>query len=508
MTEPAEPDLRRGAGVDSGASTPQRPARRALVARGGRVADVRSVDRPRRRGERVRRGAPRGPRDRDPERAPPAADRGDAPAAHAAGRVRARARARRADAARCRRHHRRRLLGGLVRVCTPCRARSVRGRRSPRRGPGDERRRYLHVPRDSADRPSLGRAGAYRCARSRLPRDRRARAARASPSDARRKRPDDGRLARRRLPPAHRVGDRPLIPDGGVPGRDPARLQRGHSRLPLGREGDGNAHDLLGAARLRRDRAPARHRDRPPDRRGGEPRQPPLGGGRPHDPDGQQDRGREAVESGVPGVPRERVQRDEDPRPDLLGGRPRDARGLAAEEPRRASARASRRHLSPAARRPVRLHPGSHRVRRPDRHDEGPARGLRDVLELRRGSPPLRARARGHARGLAQARRALRAHRSRPPLRRASIRDRGAVGPRPDAGRDVQAAQRLRARRPRAALARERQRHRDRRRRRAELDGRPRPERGDGQEERSGRRTTSRTSRWSSSGRETSGSST
>ena len=465
--------------MDSGASTPQRPARRALVARGGRVADVRSVDRPRRRGERVRRGAPRRPRDRDPERAPPAADRGDATAAHAAGRVRARARARRADAARCRQHHRRRLLGGLVRVGTPCRARRVRGRRSPRRGPGDERRRHVHVPRDPADRPSLGRAGAYRCARSRLPRDRRARAARASPSDARRKRPDDGRLARRRLPPAHRVGDRPLVPDGGVPGGDPARLQRGHSRLPLGREGDGYAHDLLGPARLRRDRAAARDGDRPPERRRCEPRQPSLGGSRPHDPDRQQDRGREAVESGVPGVPRERIQRDEDPRPDLLGGRPRDARGLTAEEPRRTSTRTPRRHLSPAARRPVRLHPGSHRVRRPDRHDEGPTCGLRDVLELRRGRAPLGARALGHARGAPQARPALRAHRPRPPLRGPPVRDRGAVGPRPDAGRDVQAAQRLRARRSGGALPRERRRHRDRRRRRAELDGRPCPERGD-----------------------------
>ena len=49
---------------------------------------------------------------------------------------------------------------------------------------------------------------------------------------------------------------------------------------------------------------------------------------------------------------------------------------------------------------------------------KGPARGLRDVLELRRGRPPLRPRARGHARGAAEARPAVRADRARPPLRR------------------------------------------------------------------------------------------
>ena len=88
----------------------------------------------------------------------------------------------------------------------------------------------------------------------------------------------------------------------------------------------------------------------------------------------------------------------------------------SAAKPRRAPARTPRRHLSPASRRAVRLHPRPDRLRGPDRHDEGPARRLRDVLELRRGRPPLRARARGHARGAPQARPALRAHRPRPPL--------------------------------------------------------------------------------------------
>ena len=75
-------------------------------------------------------------------------------------------------------------------------------------------------------------------------------------------------------------------------------------------------------------------------------------------------------------------------------------------------------------------------------------------VELRRGRPPLRARARRHARGAAQARPAVRPHRARAPLRAAPVRDRRPVRPRADAGRDVQAAQRLRPRRARRALAR------------------------------------------------------
>ena len=53
-------------------------------------------------------------------------------------------------------------------------------------------------------------------------------------------------------------------------------LERGHLRVPLGREGDGDDDDLLGAARLRRARAAARHRHRPAHRRRRQPRQPSL----------------------------------------------------------------------------------------------------------------------------------------------------------------------------------------------------------------------------------------
>ena len=59
------------------------------------------------------------------------------------------------------------------------------------------------------------------------------------------------------------------------------------------------------------------------------------------------------------------------------------------------------------------------------------------------------------------------------------VRARRPLRPRPDAGLDLQAAQRLRARRARRALALPRQRRGHVRRRRAELDGRPRARRGD-----------------------------
>ena len=93
------------------------------------------------------------------------------------------------------------------------------------------------------------------------------------------------------------------------------------------------------------------------------------------------------------------------------------------------------------------------RARRAHRHDARPAGGLRDLLELRRGGPPLGAGAGRHARGAPQARPAVRPHRARPPLRAAAVRDRRALRSRADAGRDLQAAQRLRARRARGALA-------------------------------------------------------
>ena len=93
---------------------------------------------------------------------------------------------------------------------------------------------------------------------------------------------------------------------------------------------------------------------------------------------------------------------------------------------------------------------------RPHRHHARPARRLRDVLELRRGRAPLRPRASRHARGAAQARRRTSLTSSAPPLRAAAVRDRRPLRPRADPGRDLQAAQRLRARRARRAITRAR----------------------------------------------------
>ena len=139
-----------------------------------------------------------------------------------------------------------------------------------------------------------------------------------------------------------------------------------------------------------------------------------------------------------------------------VGGHPRVDRVAPGDPSRCAAERSPRRHLSVHARRDVRDRPGPDRLRRAHGHDARPAGRLCDVLELRRGRPPLGARARRHARGAAEARRAIRAHRPRAQLRAASLRDRRALRPRPDAGSDVQAAERLRTRRARRALARAR----------------------------------------------------
>ena len=180
----------------------------------------------------------------------------------------------------------------------------------------------------------------------------------------------------------------------------------------------------------------------------------------------------------------------------------------AGDPARRAPARAPWRDLPVDAGRAVRLRARPDRVGRADRHDARAARRVRDVLELRRGGAPLGPRARRHAGGAAQARRPVRADRARTPLRAAAVRDRRALRPRADAGRDVQAAQRVRARRAGRALARP-----GRRRRaspaatsRARWSATPSARRPASRP--SGPRTTSPTATWSCSARATSGSST
>ena len=210
--------------------------------------------------------------------------------------------------------------------------RADRGRRHDRaRGdPRHERRRHLHASGSSSGSPS-GRAS--RCAPTSpgiifleidglaLPVLRRA----MRDGNA----PEMARWLAGGHAPARRVGDRPLVADRSEPGRDPARLERRHPRVPLGREGDGDDDDLLGAGRLRGDRAPPRDRERPADRRRREPRQPPLGRGGGGHPHRQPDGGREAGEPRLPRVLRQRVQRHARARAVRLGGDPR-AVGVAA----------------------------------------------------------------------------------------------------------------------------------------------------------------------------------
>ena len=153
-------------------------------------------------------------------------------------------------------------------------------------------------------------------------------------------------------------------------------------------------------------------------RRRREPRQPALRRGRPRDPDRQPDGRREEGEPRLPRVLRQRLQRHARRSCSSSGrscssGR-RGARAGAATSGRAATAAASTRSCAAAMCVVVR-----------DlivygvltRHDEGAARDLRDVLELRRGRAPLGARARRHARGAAQARRAVRRASSAPAVR-------------------------------------------------------------------------------------------
>ena len=133
-----------------------------------------------------------------------------------------------------------------------------------------------------------------------------------------------------------------------------------------------------------------------------------------------------------------------------------------------------------AASRAVRGRARPDRLRRTDRHDAGAAGGVRDAVELRRGRSPLRPGARRHPRGAAQARSALRPHRPSPPVRASPVQAGGAVRSRPDPGRNLQAAQRLRPVRAGRALDRTRNRdphrpgRRERRRRSVTRSTRPR----------------------------------
>ena len=173
-------------------------------------------------------------------------------------------------------------------------------------------------------------------------------------------------------------------------------------------------HDgLLVAGGLRRDRAPPRDRDRAARRRRREPRQPALRRGRGGDPHRQPH-------------PRRSARRNPGYRAFLANGfNVTRALVLFLWEivlELTAAARAARRDVRPRGHRggiyplmrggDVRDRPRPHRLRRAHRHDARAPGGLRDLLELRRGRPPLGPRARRHDGGAAQARPAVRPHRA------------------------------------------------------------------------------------------------
>ena len=136
------------------------------------------------------------------------------------------------------------------------------------------------------------------------------------------------------------------------------------------------------------------------------------------------------------------------------GDRARALGGCPPATARCAAARTPRRNLSVRARGDVRRPP------RPDRllgdlgHASRASRCLRDVLELRRGRAPLGSRTPRHPRSAPQARQAARPDRTGSSLRAAAVRDRRPLRPRADPGRDVQAAQRIRAGRAGSPLGR------------------------------------------------------
>ncbi len=394
-------------------------------------------------------GAPRRCGDRRSQRDPAADHRRDPAPPHARLRVPRDPRARRADAARGRRAHRRPHERRQLLVGAPRRVARHRGDARDRGDRRGRRRQRVLLPRRPAHRAPDGDARPDGRAGDHLPGDRRPRASRAAPGDAGRQRAAHGPMARRGRIRAERVGDRPLLADRREPGWDPARLERRHSGVSVGREGDRHGDDLLGARRLRRARAAPRQRQGAASRRRREPRQPALRPGRRGDPHGQPDREGEAREPGLPSLLRQRLQRHARARAVRLGGAPRMDRRPPRKAPGRAAARASRGRLPVHAGRDVRRRSRPDRPVGAHRHDGRARRRVRDVLELRRGRPPLGPRARGYAGGTAQARPPVRSHRAGLPVRPAALRDRRPLRPRADPGRHVQAAERLRSRRAR-----------------------------------------------------------
>ena len=337
-----------------------------------------------------------------------------------------------------------------------------------------------------------------------LPRDRRSRAARAAAGDARWQRPRDGALDGVGHPP-DAAWETDLSSQTGA--SQAGILLGSNEDIPAFRwveKETGRLMTCSAPARLRRARAAARHRHRAPHQRRREPRQPALRRGRGVHPDRQPD---DAEKRANPGY-----------RAFFANGH-NVTRALALFFAEvfiewTAALRAIRRDVLPRGHRGG-IYPFMRAamcviVRDLIVHGvltdmmARAARHLRDLLELRRGRPPLRAGAVRHARGAAQARQAVRPDRAGPQVRAAPVRDRGPLRPRPDAGRDVPAAQRLRAPRARRSVARERRRDGDHGWRRERRDGRHRVRRGHRPHGTKAPAERWRIARWPCSGRATS----
>ncbi len=174
----------------------------------------------------------------------PAATRGLAAAAvHARPRLRLRAADRRRGAADRRRRIPGRDRGRLLRGRAARLVGDGRGLDRPGGARRHQRGRRLHPAGRKRHGSPTGRRGPHIDAGAALPGDRRSRPTRVAQRDARRQRPEHGPLDRRgRLSPG-RMGARPLLADRREPGRDPARLQRGHPGVPVGGEGDRHADE-------------------------------------------------------------------------------------------------------------------------------------------------------------------------------------------------------------------------------------------------------------------------
>ena len=266
----------------------------------------------------------------------------------------------------------------------------------------------------------------------RLPRDRRARAARAAPRDARRQRADDGPLAGGGT---HRLAE----------WETDLSSQTGASQAGILL---GSNEDISAFRWVEKETATLMTCSAPPDCAEIERR---LGTGIGLLTDGGASRGN--LLSGEADDVILTVSRMEEEKKSNPGYRAFFANGDNATRTLvlfvwevilewTAALRAIRRDVRPRGHRGgiYPLHAGSalrlrarpDRLRRPHRHDARTARGVRDLLELRRGRAPLGTRARRHARGAAQARRPLRAHRAR---RAATRRGRTSSSSSPTTGR-------------------------------------------------------------------------